>query len=171
MSKTIKYVLLGLLGALVLIQLFPANKTNPPVSAGQDFLTLTSPDAEMAGLIKNTCYDCHSHETNYPWYASVAPISWWTINHVNEGRENLNFSTWGANDSKKKAHQAEECAEVLSEGEMPLKSYLITHAEARLSEAQRSQMATWFMALAQGGNSQPNGSAPESSSNDDDDHQ
>ncbi len=66
MSKTIKYVLLGLLGALVLIQLFPANKTNPPVSAGQDFLTLTSPDAEMAGLIKSACYDCHSHETNYP---------------------------------------------------------------------------------------------------------
>lgn len=147
MSKVVKRILLALLAILVVIQFFRIDKTNPPVDAGAEFMAMANPPADVAKLIKDACYDCHSHETNYPWYTNVAPVSWWIGNHIKEARGHLNFSTWKAYDAEKKAHKAEECAEEVEKGLMPLKPYTRMHAEARLTDEQREQLITWFKSL------------------------
>ena len=93
--KTLKRILIVLLIVFVLIQFFRIDKSHPKIRKYQDFISITKPPAEIENLLRNACYDCHSYETEYPWYAEVAPVSWWLDHHVEEGREHLNFSTWG----------------------------------------------------------------------------
>ena len=99
---------------------------------------------EKLGDYKNSCYDCHSNNTVYPWYASVAPVSWVVVNHVKEGRSELNFSEWANLDPKKAAHKLDECKEVIEEGEMPLAGYVALHAKAKLDETTKQALLTWI---------------------------
>ncbi len=149
MSKTLRIVLLALLGIFVIIQFFQIDKENPPVVAEQNFVNIVSPPEDITKLLKDACYDCHSHETKYPWYTSVAPVSWWIAGHIEEGREHFNLSEWGTYDAEKKAHKAEEAAEEVEEGHMPISTYPPLHPEARLSDAQRERLASWFTALSE----------------------
>jgi uncharacterized membrane protein len=135
---------LGLLAIFGLIQFIRPDYDNPPADPTADYLAQTTPPSEVGQLIKASCYDCHSHHTRYPWYAQVAPASWWIAHHVEEAREHLNFSTWTAYDAEKKAHKLEECAEEVREKHMPLRSYPPLHPEARLSDEQRERLAAWF---------------------------
>ena len=129
---------------LLLIQFFQIDKTNPPVDPSKDYLTAAMAPPETATLTKAACYDCHSNQTKYPWYSYVAPVSWLLRDHIVEGREHLNFSEWTAYPAAKKAEKLEECGEMVSEGEMPMYSYVWLHPEANLSPAQQSQLAAWF---------------------------
>ncbi|MCB9292010.1 MAG: heme-binding domain-containing protein [Lewinellaceae bacterium] len=149
MSRIYRWAGLAVLAALVVIQFFGIDKTNPPVNASEEFMALAAPPADVAQLLRNACYDCHSHETKYPWYTNVAPVSWWIANHIEHGREHLNFSVWGAYDAEKQAHKAEEAGEEVEKGKMPMTSYQPMHPEARLTDAQRERLTAWFMALSQ----------------------
>ena len=82
------------------------------------------------------CGDCHSNETKWPWYSNIAPLSWSIYNHVMEGREHFNVSMWGI----QKKNEGEDAAEEVEEGKMPLKSYLLAHPEARLSDAEKKEL-------------------------------
>ncbi len=144
MNKTISRVLFALLALLVIIQFFGIDKENPPLEMEKDLLYVHKPPAEIGNKIRAACYDCHSHETTYPWYTSIAPVSWWIKDHINEGREELNFSTWSDYEPGRAAHKMEEAAEEVEEGHMPLPSYLWIHGEARLSEGEKESLATWF---------------------------
>lgn len=122
---------------LVLIQLVPYGRahTNPPVEREPAW---DSPRTRE--LAKRACFDCHSNETRWPWYSSIAPLSWRVQAHVDEGREKLNFSAFDAG-SRRMAHSAGEAGEVVTEGEMPLKDYVMMHPEARLSLVERRDLA------------------------------
>lgn len=123
-----------LLGALLLsIQLVPYGHehANPPVVREPDW---DSPATRA--LAERACFDCHSNQTRWPWYASVAPVSWLVQRDVAAGRRRLNFSEW---DRPQRA--AHEASEATLEGEMPLEAYLWMHAEARLDATQRQQLA------------------------------
>ena len=87
-------------------------------------------------LAVRACFDCHSNETRWPWYANVAPVSWLVQRDVDEGREAVNFSEW-----QRTYKEAGESADTVSEGEMPLQTYVLAHPEARLSLAQRTALA------------------------------
>ena len=93
--------------------------------------------------ITSTCYDCHSNNTEYPWYNNIAPISYWLADHVKDGKKHLNFSDWESYSVKKKAHKLEEVAEMMEDGEMPLKEYTWIHEEAQLSEEQKNDVISW----------------------------
>lgn len=144
MSKTLRRILLGLLAILVVIQFFQIDKTNPDTNPEEDFLYLTAPPTELGMLIKDACYDCHSHETRYPWYTYVQPVAWWIKDHIDEGREHFNLSVWATYDAEKRAHKLEEAIEEVEEGHMPLPSYTWVHGEADLTDAQRREMTAWF---------------------------
>ncbi len=146
MTRTSRYILWGLLAALVIIQLFQIDKTNPPIDSKQDYIVLAAPSEQIVSILKDACYDCHSHETKYPWYTNVQPVAWWIKGHINHGRKHLNFSEWGTYSGKKKAHKMEECYEMVEEKEMPLNSYTWVHPEARLDAAQRQTLVAWFKA-------------------------
>lgn len=147
MKKILRYVLYALPVLLILIQAFRIDKSVPEYDRSQDLLALSQAPQEVAGLIRAACYDCHSYETQYPWYSNVAPVSWWVKQHINEGREHLNLSLYGSWTPKKRAHKIEECIESLKEGWMPLKSYTRNHPEARLTETQRRDLSAWFASL------------------------
>lgn len=144
MKPRFKTILLILVGVLVLSQLVPVDRSVPEVDPAQDFLTAVNAPAEMASLIKDACYDCHSYQTEYPWYAKISPLSFWIQGHINGGRQHLNFSEWTAYPAEKAAHKLEECYEEVEELHMPMKSYTWLHPEAQLSEAQVGAMAQWF---------------------------
>lgn len=107
------------------------------------FLSETNPPAEVRELLKTSCFDCHSNHTEYPWYNAVAPVSYWLADHVNEGKEHLNFSAWSTYETKRKDHKLEEVVETVEEGEMPLNEYTWTHEGARLTPEQREAIIEW----------------------------
>lgn len=137
-------VLIGILVILVLIQLIRIDKTNPPVETANDFITIANPPQDVALILKESCYDCHSNTTIYPWYTNVAPVSWWLKNHINDGRKHLNFSEWRNYTAKKADHKLEETVEMVEEGEMPLTSYTLLHPKAKLTPAQRDKLVAWL---------------------------
>ncbi len=140
-KNLMRNVLLVVLAIVVIIQFIPVNRENPPVDPTKDFIAVSGIDAASATLLKSACYDCHSHETKYPWYSYVAPASLWLANHIKEGRSELNFSAWTDYTAKKKDHKLEEVGEALTEGWMPLKDYKFAHPEARLTDTQRTELA------------------------------
>ena len=123
-KKITKWVGIALGIAVLGIQLVPVDRSNPEVTRE---IRWDSP--ETAEIARRACYDCHSNETVWPWYAYVAPASWRIADHVEHGREHLNFSEWD-----KPQDDADEIVEVLEEGEMPLSDYLRMHPEADLTD-------------------------------------
>ncbi len=133
----VKKIIIGIVILLVVIQFFGPEKTNPPVKA--DLIA----DVSVKTILKTSCYDCHSNETVYPWYSNIVPVSYFLMNHINEGREHLNFSDWENLDSLKKEKLLEEIWEEVEENKMPLSSYLKLHSEAELDEAQKDVIKNW----------------------------
>ncbi len=140
----IKKIVIGCIALLVIIQFIRIDKTNPAVVIENDFIVQTNPPEHIQTILKTSCYDCHSNESTYPWYTNVAPISWWVKQHINEAREELNFSEWGTFNAKRQKHKLEECFEMIEENEMPLPSYLIVHSEAKLTTEQKNELVAWF---------------------------
>ena len=145
--KLYKKIAWGLLAALVVIQFFRIDKTNPPYDSKNDFISLTNPPENVKSLLKAACYDCHSNESIYPWYTNIAPISFWIKGHINNGRKHLNFSEWGTYNDNRKDHKMEECVEYVGEAWMPLSSYTWVHSDARLSDEDRNRLVTYFESL------------------------
>lgn len=134
-------ILSGLMIALFAIQLLPYRGSNPPERTEPEMAP------EVREILTRSCYDCHSNRTTWPWYSQVAPVSWWIVHHVNEGREHLNFSEWDRLDSKERGKAGEEIADEVSEGGMPLASYVVGHPEATLSDGDRQILLSWANGL------------------------
>ena len=133
-----------LLLAFLIVQLLQIDKAVPTVNPADDYLAMVEASPELETKLIEACYDCHSYQTTYPWYANVAPLSWWIKGHVDHGRENLNFTIWNSYSEKKQNHKLEECVEKLENHSMPLKSFTWLHPEAKLSEEERNEMIAWF---------------------------
>ena len=123
----------GVLGAVLAIQLVPYGRdhSNPPVISEPSWDSPTT-----RALAKQACFDCHSNETEWPAYASIAPASWLVQRDVDEGRAVLNFSEW-----QRPQKEATKASEELLEGEMPPAAYQLMHAHARLDSADRARLA------------------------------
>lgn len=115
------------------IQFLPFGKdhTNPPLMSQPQW---DSP--KTAELFKRGCADCHSHETKYPWYSNIAPVSWLVTHDIEEGREHFNISMLGVQ-KKNKVHDA---AEEVREGEMPMWIYTLAHPEAKFSDSEKQEL-------------------------------
>lgn len=129
---------------LVLIQFIRIDRTTPSIDSSNDYMNLSNAPTEIRNIIKNSCYDCHSYETNYPWYSNVAPISWMLKSHINEGRKHLNFSDWGNYSSEIKIALQKEGVHELEENKMPLKSYTLIHTKTKISDKQKEDLIKWF---------------------------
>ena len=126
------------------MQFFQIDKTNPPINNSVDFLTVKRTPETTANLIRNSCYDCHSNETKYPWYSYVQPGGWFLRSHVDEGRRKLNFSTFATLEPKHQAHKMFESWELVEGKEMPLESYTLAHKDAILTTEQRQMLVNYF---------------------------
>jgi Haem-binding domain len=143
LKKMIKKIALLLLAALVIIQFFKPDRNISTVASANDITNKYAVPASVQEILKTSCYDCHSNNTVYPWYANIQPVAWWLADHVNEGKKELNFSEFTTYSPKKAHHKLEEVIEQTKEGEMPLQSYTIIHQNTKLNESQKLELATW----------------------------
>lgn len=153
----IERILKILLLVLVLGQLIRPSRTVEPVDPAADLIAVTKPDAEVEHLLRVACYDCHSGQPRYPWYANITPVNWWLQYHIDEARGHFDVSVWGAIPADKRAHWAEEAIEMVKEGEMPLDSYTWTHDDARLTDEQRARLTAFFQPYNTGAGAQREG--------------
>ena len=143
MKKILRYILLFVLFAFVVIQFIKRpEKISEPVT-DNDIIGLLNVDQEIALMLKASCYDCHSNQPRYPWYANVAPLNWWIGDHIEHGRDELNFSLWGTFTARRRDHKLEEMVEMVEDREMPLPNYLPMHKEAKLSDEQIEKLKKW----------------------------
>jgi len=141
LGRALGFSAAGLVLALGVIQAVPYGRAhaNPPVGAEPSWDSPATRD-----LAVRACYDCHSNETDWPWYSNVAPFSWALADHVRVGRRILNFSEWD-----RPAGQAGETRGVVLEGEMPPPYYTLfglVHGDARLTDAERQALADGLFA-------------------------
>ena len=143
----LKKIILFLIAAFIISQFYRPKENRSSETPASDFLEVTNANSDISAMIKNSCYDCHSNNTNYPWYSKVAPVSWMMAHHVDEGKEELDFSKWSTFSAKRKKKKIKEMIDELKEREMPLKMYLPMHSEAKLSDAQINELITWLKKL------------------------
>ncbi len=139
-----KKILIGLLLLLVVIQFFNPEITAPATDPALDFISIESPPEGVAKAVQNSCYDCHSNQTVYPWYAKVAPVSWMISSHVKEARGHLNFSKWADYPQGRIVYILKDCYQEIDDGEMPLPSYRMMHKEARMDMDTRQEVLQWM---------------------------
>ena len=139
--------LLGFCGLAVGIQLIRPARTNPPVDHSQTLEAVVFVPPQIESTLQRACNDCHSDLTRWPWYSNVAPVSWFVIDHVDEGRRHVNFSEWLRRNTKSPAEYTRErfqamCKQVQT-GNMPLTSYLLLHRDAKLSQDDIESICQW----------------------------
>ncbi|HEX5043710.1 MAG TPA: heme-binding domain-containing protein [Candidatus Polarisedimenticolaceae bacterium] len=137
MRRWLRILLLGALVLVAGIQLVPVDRSNPPEQG-----VVPAPPPVLA-VLQRSCFDCHSNQTRWPWYAYVAPVSWRVADDVHEGRKELNFQEWNRASARKRARVAAKVWDEVQEGKMPLPNYLRMHPEARLSEEDRALLRGW----------------------------
>ncbi|HMM11793.1 MAG TPA: heme-binding domain-containing protein [Bacteroidales bacterium] len=140
-------VIIVILFVFGIIQFIRPERNLATVESRYDVFYLTETNPELVRLVKTACYDCHSDRTAYPWYASIAPVSWMIGQHVKDGKKHLDFSKWLVYDKEERLHHLREIKEVLQEAEMPPAIYLLMHSEAKLSGPDRSMIIQWADSL------------------------
>lgn len=125
------------------IQLFRPARTNPSVNASDTIAAHVNMPSDVQATVRRACFDCHSDETRWPWYSGVAPVSWFVIGHVNDGRRALNFSDWNAHSRRSPAPPLNLLCGEVKNGAMPLSSYLLLHHDARLSSDDVALLCAW----------------------------
>jgi Haem-binding domain len=145
MIKKIAYIVLAL---LVIIQFIrPARNISTiesPTHIGKQY-TIPEP---VEAILEKACFDCHSNNTVYPWYANVQPVGFWLDDHVKDGKRELNFSEFLSYSPKKARHKMVELIDQVKEGEMPLNSYTWIHTSSKLSQEEKAELSAWADAIA-----------------------
>ena len=143
MKKITKILGYFLAVILVLIQYYPTDKPLTYANNPNGLLQNNQVPNHISSILKSACYDCHSNETKYPWYASIAPLKWLIYSDINQGREELNFSDWNTISKEEKADILDDISTIILEEEMPLKKYVLLHSEAKLSLKDREDISNW----------------------------
>ena len=143
MGRKIKLVGLGLIAVLIVLQFFQPERNNAPIDPELDMLELLAPPEPVADLIWDACYDCHSNQTNYPWYNRMSPVSLYLYKHIKKGKEDLNFSEYGLLDKADKIGEFADFCDAVDAGNMPLQSYMLIHKDARLTQEERETLCNW----------------------------
>ena len=149
LKKILKIVAVVLVVALIGIQFVRPARTNPPVDPKMTIEASVNVPDKVEKILKRSCNDCHSNKTVWPWYSNVAPISWQVIDHVNEGRKELNFSVWGTYKDRRKNRKLKEVCEQVENEEMPHPQYLWIHRDAALTKDEILTVCDWAKGLMQ----------------------
>ncbi|HLF14394.1 MAG TPA: heme-binding domain-containing protein [Bacteroidota bacterium] len=141
--KVLKVALLILLVLFVGIQFIRPEENSGTTDPSSDISAAVAVPDAVGGILRESCYDCHSNSTRYPWYAGIQPVRWWLEDHIGEAKGQLNFSEFATGSLRRQYHKLEEISEQVGAGEMPLPSYLILHRDAELSADQKTLLLRW----------------------------
>jgi cbb3-type cytochrome oxidase cytochrome c subunit len=143
MKKPWVIITLVIIAALIIIQFFQPEKNITKAATTDEIFFQVQCDQLVKKNIVNACFDCHSNNTRYPFYFKFAPVSWMMARHVKEGKSKLNFSEWAKYDKKEQLKHLDDICEVVTDGEMPLKSYTFMHSSAILNKDDVENICKW----------------------------
>ena len=143
MRKVIKWVVIAILVIFLGMQVYQPERTNPPVDETKTLFAVVTTPPEIRTVFERSCFDCHSHNTRWPFYSSIAPASWLVAADVHEGRKHLNLSMWGDYNTNKRVAKLDQICQEISDEKMPLKQYLLLHSSAALSKAEVDLICDW----------------------------
>lgn len=143
MKKTLKWAAVALAVLFLGAQAYRPDLSGPPIEESKSMRATAHLTPEVGAIFDRACNDCHSSKTDWPWYSQIAPVSWWLKSHVEDGRRQLSFSEWGTYPQRKAGRKLKEICDQVEAGEMPLKSYLLMHPAARLSDADKKLICDW----------------------------
>ena len=141
--KVVKWLLIVVACLFVAAQFKRPAKTNPATEQSMALESQMHLQPPVAAILDRSCNDCHSNKTRWPWYANVAPVSWFVIGHVEDARDHLNFSEWGNYSAGERKALLGEFCEMVTEGFMPLSSYTPLHPGSKLSDADKKVICDW----------------------------
>jgi len=142
MSKKKKFFI-SLIIIVVIIQFIRPAKNVGEIYSSNNVVNVIETKAEVKSILEKACFDCHSNNTIYPWYYNIQPVGFWLEHHVNEGKEELNFSEFKTFKRKRQLHKLEELVELIKGNEMPLSSYTWLHSEAKLTDLEKELLIDW----------------------------
>jgi len=147
MKKVLKWVFILLVLGVVVIQFFRPDRVSINQMTADDINNKLQVPGNVQGILKRSCYDCHSNQTYWPWYSNIAPVSWLVADDVNNGRKKMNFSEWGKQTQSKQEKRLQDIYDQVSQGDMPLPKYLIIHKDAKLSQSDKDAILGWITSL------------------------
>lgn len=143
MKKVLKVILVIVIIGLIAIQFIrPEKNSGEEIAANQITAKYKTPQ-EVEQILKVSCYDCHSNTTHYPWYSNIQPVAWWLEDHIVEGKEELNFSTFMEYPVWRQYKKFKEIGEEVKDGEMPMASFTLIHRDAVMTADQKLLVQNW----------------------------
>jgi hypothetical protein len=146
MKKILRRSAVALAVLLAAMQFYRPPKNLASGPGGHDVTQVLPVSAEVSGILHTACYDCHSDSTRYPWYAEIQPVGWYLNGHIEDGKEGLNFDRYADYPPRRQYRRLAGIRNHIEKSEMPLPSYLILHADARLTEEQKALLYQWVSA-------------------------
>ena len=141
--KTLRWFVMIGTCLFIFAQFFGPAKTNPPLDQALTLQSNAYLSPQVASILDRSCNDCHSNSTRWPWYSHVAPVSWFVIDHVNEGRRDMNFSEWGRYDERRRAGKLKQICQEVKNDAMPLGSYTPLHRGSKLTPEDVKTLCDW----------------------------
>jgi len=145
--KIVKIIPIVLLVAFVGIQFIPTTRNQSDTVPVTDFMLVNNVPENIQNKLQVSCYDCHSNNTQYPWYNKIQPVAWFLEDHIKEGKAELNFSKWDSLSNRRKASKLRSIVKQIEAGEMPLHSYTLIHKEAAFSEEEAKEVINFMTQL------------------------
>ncbi|TYB71869.1 hypothetical protein ES676_12055 [Bizionia saleffrena] len=145
--KILKIIAIILLVAFVGIQFIPTTRNQSDTVPKTDFMLVNTVPKTIQKKLQVSCYDCHSNNTQYPWYNKIQPAAWFLEDHIKEGKDELNFNEWDSLSSRRKASKLRSIIKQIEGKEMPLDSYTLIHTDAKFSKAEKEDMITFITQL------------------------
>ena len=133
--------------ALVVIQFFPVTLNESDTVPQSDFMVENQVPATIKNRLQVSCYDCHSNNTDYPWYSKIQPAAWYLEDHIQEGKDELNFNEWAEYSDRRKNSKLRSIISQIEEDKMPLDSYTLIHKDAILSDEDKRVIIDYMTAL------------------------
>ncbi|MEP7237345.1 MAG: heme-binding domain-containing protein [Ferruginibacter sp.] len=147
LKKILKRTFQILLLIFIIIQFIRPAKNKSEGISNTDISKIYPVPGDVQTILKTSCYDCHSNNTIYPWYAKIQPVAWWLNNHIQDGKKDLNFSEFANYRIRRQYVKLQQINDLVKKDEMPLDSYLWIHKYAKLSEQQKLTIANWVVAV------------------------
>ncbi len=145
--KIVKIIAIVLLVVFVGIQFIPSSRNQSDSVPETDFMLVNDVPENIQNKLQVSCYDCHSNNTQYPWYNKVQPVAWFLEDHIKEGKAELNFNEWDSLSTRRKTSKLRSIIKQIENGEMLLDSYTFIHRDARFSEAEAEEIINWVTQL------------------------
>jgi hypothetical protein len=149
MPKRTRWLLYGAL-FIIAIQFLQPDRTNPVILPGRSLEDHLRVPPDVDTILRKACYNCHSNETQWPWYSRVAPFSWVVGDDVHRGRDDMNFSDWVRHDLEEAAQRLRESCRLAREGHMPPARYRWLHPASRLTQEELNRLCEWAEAQRRG---------------------